>query len=420
MKPHRTAHDRPRRQGSVTVWVLISLGVIIAIVALGLDGGRMLEERRRVQAAADAAALAAACDLYANFPTNQGADPTGTAKQAALKSAAVNGYANDGTASTVTVNIPPQSGPFANVPGHAEVIIQVKLKGTFSAALQGGDLPLQGRAVARGRPQKLGVLLMQSNGPAAWASSGNAKVTVNGAGATVNSTDAQAVNLSGGSLNTPTLAVAGGVSKSGGSVTGSVLTGTPPSPDPFSKLRPPDPANYPVRSTQMMVLAGNGNVTLQPGVYRGGLIIAGNANVTLAPGMYIIQGGGLFMAGNGQLTGNGVTIYNTSGLVPGGMVYVTGNGQLNLTAPTDGTYAGIAIFQDRTLGTEMEADANGVFQVTGLVYAPAVSFQVEDNAQATITSGGLIAGSLEVADNSTTTVDSTGSVLRLPEVRLVE
>ena len=37
------------------VWLVLCLGVIIVIVALGTDGGRMLEERRRVQSAADAA-----------------------------------------------------------------------------------------------------------------------------------------------------------------------------------------------------------------------------------------------------------------------------------------------------------------------------------------------------------------------------
>ena len=40
--------------------------MVVGVVALGMDGGRMMEERRRGQATADAAALAAAADLYAN------------------------------------------------------------------------------------------------------------------------------------------------------------------------------------------------------------------------------------------------------------------------------------------------------------------------------------------------------------------
>src|SRR5437588_730687 len=49
-----------RRRGNVTVWVVVCSAVILGILALGLDGGRMMEERRATQSAADAAALAAA------------------------------------------------------------------------------------------------------------------------------------------------------------------------------------------------------------------------------------------------------------------------------------------------------------------------------------------------------------------------
>src|SRR5271166_5538254 len=92
------------RRGAVLAWLVASLGVVIAVVAIGMDGGRLMDGRRSARAAADAAALAAAADLYANYATNQGTDPLGTARQAALNSAAANGYANDGTTSTVTVN----------------------------------------------------------------------------------------------------------------------------------------------------------------------------------------------------------------------------------------------------------------------------------------------------------------------------
>src|SRR5579863_10036612 len=101
MMPSARRNHRPRR-GAVLVWLVLCLGVIIIIVALGTDGGRMLEERRRAQASADAAALAAAADLYQNYYPNRGLDPNGTAAQAALAIAASNGYANDGTTSTVT------------------------------------------------------------------------------------------------------------------------------------------------------------------------------------------------------------------------------------------------------------------------------------------------------------------------------
>src|SRR2546423_3459624 len=98
-----------RRRGAIVPWLLLGAGVIIGVVALGTDGGRMLQERRRAQAAADAAALAAGADLYQNHWTYFGKDPGGTAHAAALKLAAPNGYANAGLNSLVNVNIPPTS-----------------------------------------------------------------------------------------------------------------------------------------------------------------------------------------------------------------------------------------------------------------------------------------------------------------------
>lgn len=89
----------------------ISMIVILSCVALSLDGGILMDDRRQVQSVADSAALAAASDIYANWFTNgdayQGFDPNGTAINAALATAADNGYANGINGCTVTVNIPP-------------------------------------------------------------------------------------------------------------------------------------------------------------------------------------------------------------------------------------------------------------------------------------------------------------------------
>ena len=152
--------DPERRRGTVTVWVIVCLAVVIGIVALGMDGGRMMEERRHGQAAADAAALAAANDLYFNWWQNHGCDPNSSAQAAALASAAGNGYPNDGTACRVTVNIPPTSGTFAGQAEYVEVIIQSSLPASFSALFTNDGLPVRARAVARGRPSNIGLLLL--------------------------------------------------------------------------------------------------------------------------------------------------------------------------------------------------------------------------------------------------------------------
>src|SRR6516165_9374197 len=112
------------RRGAVAVLVTVCLAVLFGVVAISLDGGLLLDQRRHVQAAADAAALAAADDLYLHWQANRGNDLGLTATRAAKDNAAANGYSDDGTSSIVTVNIPPLSGNFTAQAGYVEVIIQ--------------------------------------------------------------------------------------------------------------------------------------------------------------------------------------------------------------------------------------------------------------------------------------------------------
>ena len=76
---------RRTRRGMVTAQVALSMGVLMAVLALVTDGGILLVERRHAQATADAAALAAASDIYANGGS------TDTASASALGVASSNG-----------------------------------------------------------------------------------------------------------------------------------------------------------------------------------------------------------------------------------------------------------------------------------------------------------------------------------------
>jgi uncharacterized membrane protein len=134
----------------ITVLLALLLIVCLGILAIALDGGMMMEDQRVVQAAADAAALAAATDLFVNYNTNQGLDPDGTARKSALTTAAANGF--DTSNSTITVNIPPSSGPFAQNPyGYAEVIITYNQQPYFSKIWGVANLAVTARSVARGQ-----------------------------------------------------------------------------------------------------------------------------------------------------------------------------------------------------------------------------------------------------------------------------
>jgi hypothetical protein len=139
----------------------------------------------------------------------------------------------------------------------------------------------------------------------------------------------------------------------------------------------PDPCTIP-----------SGTVTLYPGTYYGGVCIGaasgaycGNkiggacttastatANVTLTPGTYIMAGGGFFVCGSSTLSAPNVLIYNTqdstntagAGAIDQFMLNTTGS--VDLGPQDSGPYAGLTIFQDRTLsvtGSSTNCDAKG-------------------------------------------------------------
>jgi hypothetical protein len=403
----------------VTVWVVVCLAVIIGIVALGMDGGRMMEERRHDQTAADAAALAAASDLYFNWWQNHGTDPDASARAAALASAAANGYANDGTTSDVTVNIPPTSGAFAGKAEYIEVIVQSRLQASFSAIFTRDALPVRGRAVARGRPSNVGLLLLQGSGSNSLTATGNAQVTVTSASIVVDSADTQPYAVSGNASVAAASHDVAGSHAPGGKVVGPVNTAVPPTPDPLASLSAPNPADYPLQSTEALSLSGNSTATLQPGVYRGGIRLSGNAAVTLAPGVYILEGGGLQLSGNGSLSGNGVLIYNTG--CCHGSISLSGNGNVSLSAPSGGPYQGITIFQDRSATAPVQLSGNGSIQLAGALYAPGATVQMSGNGSASGTAvGAFIVNSVQLSGNAGVTVNQGGNRMRIPQVGLVE
>src|SRR3954447_18677984 len=100
---------RPLRRGANLGLSGCRPPIILAFVAIAIDGGGLLELRRKSQATADAAAMAAAEDLFRNYPQNKGLDTNGTALGRALAIASSNGFANNGTNSTVNVRFSPQT-----------------------------------------------------------------------------------------------------------------------------------------------------------------------------------------------------------------------------------------------------------------------------------------------------------------------
>lgn len=412
-----------RRHGKVILLTALCMTGLIGVTAIALDGGVLLNDQHQLQAAADAAALAAATDLYKNFPTNQGADPSGTAKQSALTTAAANGFRDGANNTTVTVNIPPQSGTFKGQAGYAEAIVQFNQGRYFSNIFGSGTLPVQARAVARGMQKpysNAGILLLDPSGAGAFNDQGNG-LTVTGAPVLINSNNAQAAILTGNAvLSAPQVNITGNLSISGNNavVQGKVSSGVAPTPDPLAKLPIPDPSTLTVQSSSPLSYSA-GSYTLQPGVYNGGITLSSTAVVTLQPGVYYLNGGGLNVSGQVNLTGKGVIIYNNP-LTDNDAVNISGQGAITLSPPTSGPYAGITFFQNRSSTVPLSFAGGSSMSISGTFYAAGARLNINGNGTSYIGSQ-YISADLTTTGNGTINVPwSSANVARPRDIRLVE
>ena len=416
----RSERARARRTGAVLVKVAICLPVLIGVLALNLDGGRLYDERRRVQATADAAALAAGADLYTNSWLNNGTDPAGSARAAAEQVAVANGY----PASAVTVSVPPQSGQYAGQAGHAEVQINTTLGTSFGRVFTGSGMDVSGRAVGRGEPLKLGIIVLRPTGAGAFVNTAAVFALVNKP-LIVNSNDPLALQSSG--LLMLSLSQ---INTTGGAAVTSLLplnarltTGARPTLDPLAFLPVPDETSAPVRSSTPLTINSVVPTILQPGVYKGGIRVTGLSIVIMTPGVYIMQGGGFRIDGLATVTGLTTMVYNTtSSTYASGPISITGLGKAIMTAPLSGTYQGINFFQKRGLTQPVTITGAGLTTITGTVYAPQAAVALTGSAAIglDILGGAFVADTMTVGGIGGVTIDLGLNRPRIPDVRVVE
>jgi hypothetical protein len=393
------------RRGMVTAQIALSMGVLMGTLALVVDGGLMLVERRHAQATADAAALAAASDIYTNS--------AGTASTSATNVASDNGYTNDGTTSTVTVNIPPLAGNFVGKAGYVEVIVTYNMQRGFSAIFGSGTIPVSARAVAQGQSVNgaaaaglPGILLLGNTGTT-LSGVGNGTVSVtdapgytgSGGSVYVDSTGPNAVSMKGNAdTSAPSVYIAqSGSAPAGVSATsGSVNMGATPLADPLAYLPAPSMSNAP------------------PGISVQNLPTITSNTVLTSNTIYIAPAGGLSLTGNQSITGTNVMIY-----VPTGSINLTGNGIVNLSPMTSGPYQGVTLFQDPSNSSNSKMAGNGNLNVTGTIYAPAASLTDTGNGATDVFGSQIIANSLTLKGNGTVNLqfDPGNTGAQVPNVR---
>jgi len=152
----------------------------------------------------------------------------------------------------------------------------------------------------------------------------------------------------------------------------------------------------------------HGTVTLDPGVYCGGMTVNAGANLTLNPGIYYIDGGSLSVNGGATVTGNGVTLVYTSKNRNGyATASINGGATINLTPPKFGPTAGIVMFGDRGMpaGAAFKLNGGATQYLAGAVYLPKAAIDFAGGAGTSMSCTQLIGDTVSFTGNSKLSLD---------------
>ena len=375
---------RRSEAGQTMPLVALAMVTLLATAGLAVDMGYMRYQKRMMQTAADAAALAAATD-----------ENLGDASQAqndALAVAAQNGFQDGVNNTTVSViNI----GTVGTAPGIAyQVVIQKQYPAIFMqvVGIPNSTISAAGEANLSVSPNCLVALDQAGTGVTlnAGVSAPNCGVVTNGP-------------LSGsGDITAAYVGVYGSPAGYGGTVSPNTYQVIPqPAADPLSTLAPPAPGGCDL--TGMPITTP---VTLNPGTFCTGIVINPGGMVTFNPGLYILQGNnGLQINGDATANGSGVTFYNSGT----GAISFNGIGAIDLSASTsqvDSLPPGILFYQDPNdvAPADVSEGATGNVQLSGAMYFPTASLTIAGSV--TGTNAVTVAGSITVTGSTALSVDS--------------
>ncbi|MFM2123811.1 MAG: hypothetical protein RL328_262 [Acidobacteriota bacterium] len=431
--------SRRNEKGFMSITFAVMIVALIGFAGLAVDAGYMQWNKRRVQMAADAAAMGALREMQ-----RQATDTL--VSQAALNDSSLNGFTNGVKNTTVTVNKPPTFGGFKDNPAAVQVVVQRNVPTMFMRVFKQNTVTVKASAVARTTISygSIGGCIFALNKTMSSALVFSGTITTNSSCSIIDeSSDGNALKLTGGATvnltNQAKISVVGNYVINGGSnaynasVTPKVVqlptAGITDPGDPLAAVPAPSltsgnkgyvgAGSTTVRSLSNITYDKNHvptNNQIQPGIYCGGINLgdSDDSTYTFMPGVYILVGGGLSVTSDAKATGTGVTFYNTATSASNNWgctsshsyepLAITGQGKLTLTAPVSGNLCGMLFMGDKSFGAEsgkfdqIVGGSGSVFN--GALYFPKSNVKFAGSSSV---NGYLVL----VADNITITGNST-------------
>ena len=346
------AHER----GQALPVIAVCFVVICGFVAFAVDVGANQYRQRMQQTAADAAAIAGASEVqYSSLSSDVTA--------AAQADATSNGFTSDAN-NTVAVNWPPVSGNYVGNASAVQVVITSTRSNVFGGIIGQGSTSVVTTATAILTSNGTAPCVYQLN-PAGQFTENSGTIYAPTCGIIANG----ASSYNNGTITAASVGYAGTISVN--TVTWVDASPAPsiPATDPCAQisgcayLTDNPPSSNSCDHTNLLYNGGQ-TVTLQPGVYCGGLTLNGGVNATFNPGLYVFTGNVISNGGN-ILTGTGVTFDFKSGSVT-----LNGSETATLTAPTTGNYANVLFYQPKANASAPTLNAGNLGSLIGALYFP--------------------------------------------------
>lgn len=375
--------------GGVMVYFGLMLPVLLGVTGLSVDVGLWYANKRVVQSAADAAALGGALEV------KRMGDLT-TLTSAATEYATENGYNSSGD--VLTINSPPQSGPYAGVANAVEAIVDRPVPSFLSAILYDGQTTVTGRAVATAGTADACIWALNPSASGAISVSGSAQVNMD-CGILANSIDPSAITQNGAScINATSVVSVGGAS-------GGCINPTPETAnyviDPMSYVSAPawGGCDY----NNQIKANNNQTINLVPGVYCNKITAQSGGTINFNPGLYVLNGAALTI--HGDVHGTDVQFYLTENTGQNDNITINAGSTVDLSAPSDNGAelpAGVLFYQDRNSTAGINHIFNGQTSMilNGIVYLPNADVQFAGGGAADPTSTAIIADTVTFTGNS--------------------
>jgi hypothetical protein len=384
------------RDAGVAPMLALAALPLFGFAGAAVDFSRAASVRTSMQAALDASALMMAKSAKNADATVLNADATQ--------------YFNANFQNSEIQNLNTSAATSSTSNGYsATLTASGSIKSKFMGMFGFSSLSISVHSTATSYADGLGcVLSLNRHASGAVTGQGSTNVVLNGCSVYDNSDHATAL-VAGGTAHLTALSV-GVVGNLTGTenitTTAGIRTGVAPITDPYAYHSFPAFGGCTENN-----FTGKDTITINPGVYCGGISINAGAVVTLNSGIYYLDGGNLSVNGGGTLQGSGVTLVFTSQNRNGfATASINGNATVNLTPPTTGGTAGIVVFADRRIpvGTDFKFNGGATQYLGGAIYVPTGAVDFSGGAGTSTNCTQLIGNTVTFTGNSKFALNCNG------------